>query len=175
MIKAAILTISDKGSKGERKDESGEMIKVLLENIGAEISYYKIVPDEFDIIREELLFLSNSNYDLVVTSGGTGISPRDVTPEATLSVIEKRLHGMENAMLIESIKHTPLGMLSRSVVGIKGKTLIVNLPGSPRAVKENLVAVLVAVPHALEKIRGSQSDCAEQRDRLSEWGNRCEQ
>ena len=110
-----------------------------------------------------------------MTSGGTGVSPRDVTPEATLSVIEKRLHGMENAMLIESIKHTPLGMLSRSVVGIKGKTLIVNLPGSPRAVKENLVAVLVAVPHALEKIRGSQSDCAEQRDRLSEWGNGCEQ
>jgi len=166
MIKVAVLTVSDKGFKGQREDESGKLILQLLKKIDAVVEFYKILPDEFELIRDELLNLCENKYDLVITTGGTGLSPRDVTPEATLAVVEKRIHGMEIAMINESLKYTPLGMLSRAVVGIRAQTLIINLPGSPKAVSENLEAILPVIPHALEKIKGSMIDCAEQREKL---------
>lgn len=161
LIKSAVLTLSDKGFTGQRNDEGGKIIIKMLEKIDAIVEYYKILPDEFDLIRDELVNLSDKGYDLVVTTGGTGVSPRDVTPEATLSIIEKRLHGMEIAMINESLRHTPFGMLSRAVVGVRKQTLIINLPGSPKAVQENLQVILPVIPHAVEKIKGSTIDCAQ--------------
>lgn len=161
MVKVAVLTLSDKGSIGQREDQSGKVIIEMLQNIDAVVEYYKILPDEFDLIKNELVNLCKENFDLIITTGGTGVSPRDVTPDATLSVIEKRLYGMEIAMMNEALRHTPFAMLSRSVVGVKDKTLIVNLPGSPKAVRENLQVILPAIPHAIEKIKGSTVDCAE--------------
>lgn len=163
LIRAAVITLSDKGFTGEREDQSGKMVIEMLQQIDAVVEDYKILPDEFDLIKKELLSLCEKNFDLIVTTGGTGVSPRDVTPEATLSVIEKRLYGMEIAMMIESLKQTPFGMLSRAVAGVKGQTLIVNLPGSPKAVQENLKPILAAIPHAVEKIKGSTTECAMQK------------
>lgn len=163
LIRAAVITLSDKGFTGEREDQSGKMVIEMLQQIDAVVEDYKILPDEFDLIKKELLNLCEKNFDLIVTTGGTGVSPRDVTPEATLSVIEKRLYGMEIAMMIESLKQTPFGMLSRAVAGVKGQTLIVNLPGSPKAVQENLKPILAAIPHAVEKIKGSTTECAMQK------------
>ncbi|HBJ81070.1 MogA/MoaB family molybdenum cofactor biosynthesis protein, partial [Pseudothermotoga sp.] len=148
MIKSAVITISDKASKGERIDESGKIIQQMLKTIDANIMYYKIVPDELDDIKNELLNLCKSGFDLILTTGGTGLSPRDVTPEATISVVEKRIYGIEIAMISKSMVHTPFGMLSRAIAGIRGKTLIINLPGSPRAVEENLSIILPVIPHA---------------------------
>ncbi|AEH50535.1 MogA/MoaB family molybdenum cofactor biosynthesis protein [Pseudothermotoga thermarum] len=159
MIRAAVLTLSDKASKGERIDQSGGKVEELLKTIGASVSYYKILPDEEELIVKELIILCEEGYDLIVTTGGTGISPRDVTPDATLKVIEKRLYGFEIAMMLEALKATPYAMLSRAVVGTRGKTLIINLPGSPNAVEENLKVVLHVIPHAVEKLKGSTEDC----------------
>ena len=154
-ITAAALTISDRSSRGERADKSGPVIEELLQSIDATIKEYRIVPDEQDIIAQNLRDLSdNMCVDLIVTTGGTGLTPRDVTPEATLEVIDKRVPGLEEAMRAESIKITPHGMLSRAVVGLRHKTLIINLPGSPKAVRETLAVVLPALPHAVELIRG---------------------
>ncbi len=162
LIKAAVLTLSDRGFAGQREDESGKIAIEMLGKINAVVEYYRVLPDELNLIKNELLSLCEKGYDLVITTGGTGVSPRDVTPEATLSVIEKRLYGMEIAMMNESLKHTPFGMLSRAIVGVKNQTLIINLPGSPKAVQENLQVILSALPHAVEKIKGSTADCAEQ-------------
>ena len=154
-ITAAVLTISDRSSRGERADKSGRVIEELLQSIDAEIKEYRIVPDEQDIIARNLKELSDGlGVDLIVTTGGTGLAPRDVTPEATLEVIDKRIPGFEEAMRAESMKITPHGMLSRAVSGLRGKTLIINLPGSPKAVRETLSVVLPALPHAVELIRG---------------------
>ncbi len=161
MIKAAVITLSDKGSKGDRIDRSGQLIKEMLEKIEIKVSYYKILPDEMDLIVEELTNLCNHNYDLVITTGGTGVSPRDVTPEATMKVIEKRLYGFEIAMMVESLKKTPYAMISRAVAGVKDKTLIINLPGSPSAVEDNLKVILPALKHTIEKLKGSMTDCAD--------------
>lgn len=159
-IRAAIITLSDKCSKGEREDESGQEVRRLIEGLGAVIGYYEILPDEKQRIREVLKHLSDSGeIDLIVTNGGTGVAPRDVTPEATREVIERELPGMAEAMRAESLKTTPLAMISRAIVGIRGQTLIVNLPGSPRAVRENLAVLLPALPHAIEKIKGDPSEC----------------
>jgi molybdenum cofactor synthesis domain-containing protein len=166
VIKSAVITISDKASKGERIDESGKIIQQMLKTIDANIMYYKIVPDELDDIKNELLNLCKSGFDLILTTGGTGLSPRDVTPEATISVVEKRIYGIEIAMISKSMVHTPFGMLSRAIAGIRGKTLIINLPGSPRAVEENLSIILPVIPHAIEKIKGSTADCAHEREKL---------
>jgi molybdenum cofactor synthesis domain-containing protein len=153
-IAAAILTVSDRSSRGERADRSGSVIQELLQSIGAELKEYRIVPDERDVIAQNLVELSdNARVDLIVTTGGTGLAPRDVTPEATLEVIDKRVPGLEEAMRAESIKITPHGMLSRAVSGLRDKTLIINLPGSPKAVRETLSVVLPALPHAVEIIR----------------------
>ena len=154
-IAAAVLTVSDRSSRGERADKSGRVIEELLQSIGAEIKEYRIVPDEQDIISRNLRELADSvGVDLIATTGGTGLAPRDVTPEATLEVIDKRIPGFEEAMRAESTRITPHGMLSRAVSGLRGRTLIINLPGSPKAVRETLLVVLPALPHAVELIRG---------------------
>ncbi|WP_052465341.1 MogA/MoaB family molybdenum cofactor biosynthesis protein [Thermotoga profunda] len=162
LIRAAVITLSDKGFAGQREDQSGKKVIEILQNINAVVEHYEILPDEFETIRNKLIDLCERNFDLIITTGGTGVSPRDVTPDATLSVVEKRLYGIEMAMMNESLKYTPFGMLSRAVAGVKGRTLIINLPGSPKAVQENLNVILPAIPHAIEKIKGSTIDCAKQ-------------
>ena len=161
MIRTAILTLSDKGSKGEREDESGSAIREMVSAIGAEVRHYAVLPDEQRLISAELSRLADScEIDLILTTGGTGVAPRDVTPEATREVIDRELPGMAEAMRAESLRKTPHAMISRAVAGIRKRTLIVNLPGSPRAVRENLAVVLPALRHAVEKIQGDPSDCA---------------
>jgi molybdopterin adenylyltransferase len=160
MFRAAIITLSDKGSKGEREDESGMIIREMIMSIGASVSHYEVLPDEKPGIVEVLSRLSDSGtIDLILTTGGTGVSPRDVTPEATREVIERELPGMAEAMRAESLKKTPHAMISRAIAGIRKRTLIVNLPGSPRAVRENLAVILHALPHAIEKINGDPREC----------------
>jgi len=160
-IRTAIITLSDKGSAGEREDESGQIIRELIADIGASAVHYEILPDEKSRISETLKRLSDSgNIDLILTTGGTGVAPRDVTPEATRAVIDRELPGMAEAMRAESFKKTPHAMISRAVAGIRKNTLIVNLPGSPTAVRENLAVILPTLPHAIEKIKGDPSDCA---------------
>jgi molybdopterin adenylyltransferase len=158
MITVAILTLSDKGSQGQREDLSGPLIIDMLKGIAA-VKHYAILPDDRDVIRERLLLYSG-DVDLILTTGGTGLSPRDVTPEATLDVIERPVPGIAEAMRAESMKKTGNAMLSRAVAGVKGQTLIINLPGSPKAVKENLAVIMDILPHAIEKIKGDTGDCA---------------
>lgn len=159
MITVAVLTISDKGSKGERKDLSGPLIEDILKRIEAEVKYYEILPDEKKLIRKNLIKYSKK-VDLILTTGGTGLSPRDVTPDATLEVIEREVPGISEAMRAEGLKKTRMAMLSRAVAGVKGETLIINLPGSPKAVRENLETILNIIPHAIEKIKGDPTECA---------------
>jgi molybdopterin adenylyltransferase len=159
MITVAVLTLSDKGAKGEREDLSGPAISAMLKGIGAEVKHYEILPDEKDVIREKLVEYS-LKVDLILTTGGTGLSPRDVTPDATLAVIDREIPGIAEAMRSEGLKQTSRSMLSRAVAGVKGRTLIINLPGSPRAVQENLEVILEVIPHAVEKIKGGTSECA---------------
>ena len=158
MITAAVLTLSDKGSMGERTDESGPAISEALIGIG-EVRFYDILPDERDLIKERLLFYTGK-VDLILTTGGTGLSPRDVTPEATLDVIEREIPGIAEAMRAEGLRKTRNAMLSRAVAGVRGQTLIINLPGSPKAVRENLAVIIDALPHAIDKIKGDQGECA---------------
>lgn len=161
MPRLAVLTISDKGSKGLRQDESGPAIEEVLAPLGYERVKYEIVPDERAFIAERLRHWADSgDVDLIVTTGGTGLAPRDVTPEATLDVVDKLVPGLAEVMRNESLKRTPMAMLSRAVAGIRGRSLIVNLPGSPRAVRECLEAVLPALPHAMEILRGQAGECA---------------
>lgn len=157
-ITAAVLTISDKGSMGLRVDEGGPLVCELLRGIGAEILFTEVIPDEKEQIKARLIAMSE-RVDLVVTTGGTGLSPRDVTPDATLEVIDKEVPGIGEAMRSEGLKATRRSMLSRATAGIRGSALIVNLPGSVKAVKENLAVILDVLPHAIEKIKGETSDC----------------
>ncbi len=159
-ILTAIITLSDKGSTGERMDESGRVIREMIIAIGASVVHYEILPDEKTHIVEVLKHLCDEGeVDLILTTGGTGVSPRDVTPEAMREVIERELPGMAEAMRAESCKKTPNAMISRAMAGIRKQTLIVNLPGSPRAVRENLAVVLPALSHAIEKIKGDPTEC----------------
>jgi molybdopterin adenylyltransferase len=161
MIKTAILTMSDKGSRGERIDGTGPAITAELEGKGFIISYYKMIPDEKSEIESELIYLCDElKVDLILTNGGTGFSQRDVTPEATKNVIEKNVPGIGEAMRMKSLAITPKAMLSRSTSGIRGKTLIINLPGSPKAAVENLGFILSAIPHGIEILKGEASECA---------------
>ncbi len=154
-MKIAILTVSDKGSKGERRDESGKAIRSIMEEAGAEIVAHKIVPDEKDMIKKELIdFCDNLKVDIVLTTGGTGLSPRDVTPEATRDVIERLAPGFSEAVRSESMRITPFAMLSRAISGLRANALIINLPGSEKAVRESLNVILPALPHAVETIQG---------------------
>ncbi len=161
MIKTAILTISDKGSKGERQDGTGVALKDILDPKSYNVDYYKIIPDDIDKIIEELVYLCDElKVNLILTNGGTGFSKRDVTPEATMKVIEKNVPGIAEAMRSESLKITPKAMLSRAVSGIRQDTLIVNLPGSPKGAVENLQAILPALPHGIDILIGKASECA---------------
>ncbi|HDK7163455.1 TPA: molybdopterin adenylyltransferase [Clostridium botulinum] len=161
MIKTAIVTISDKGSKGERKDETGKVLQDILEKRGYKVEDYKIIPDEINIISEELIKLCDEEkVNLIITNGGTGFSKRDVTPEATEKVIEKHVPGFGEAMRASSLSITPKAILSRGIAGIRKDSLIINLPGSPKAAAENLQAVLGAIPHGIEILLGEASECA---------------
>jgi molybdopterin adenylyltransferase len=160
MFTAGILTISDKGSRGERQDKSGEAIREILSSIGVRIAEYDIIPDEKELIAKKLIkWADENNLDVVITTGGTGLTPRDVTPEATLAVVDRIVPGFAEAMRAESLKKTPMAMLSRAVVGTRGKCLIINLPGSPRAVRECLQVVLPVLPHAVETLKGQTDEC----------------
>jgi molybdopterin adenylyltransferase len=158
--RAAVVTVSDKSFAGEREDESGRVVREMLEDAGIEVARTEIVPDDLSTLGELLEELCRKGINLIVTTGGTGLSPRDVTPEATLSVINKEVSGMAEAMRAESLKVTPHAMISRAVCGLAGQTLIINLPGSPKGARECLRVVLPAVPHALEVASGSASECA---------------
>lgn len=161
LFTVGILTVSDSRSAGKREDLSGEAIRKLVSEIGASVVEYSVVPDEKDRIAEKLTaWADGGNVDMIVTTGGTGLSPRDVTPEATLSVIDRVVPGIPEVMRAEGLKKTPHAMLSREVCGTRKKTLIINLPGSPRAVRECLSAVLPALPHAVEIIKGQAAECA---------------
>ena len=160
MVTAGILTISDKGWRGEREDEGGRVIRECLALSSVHVLEYDIVPDEGDVIADKLRgWADGGKLDLIVTTGGTGLSPRDVAPEATLAIVEKVVPGLVEAMRAESLKKTPTAMLSRAIAGIRGRCLIINLPGSDRAAKENLQVVLPALGHGLDKLRGDSSDC----------------
>lgn len=159
-LKVGIITASDKGYAGERVDESGPAIRVMVEEKGWEVIAYKICSDDIDMLAETMIdFADNVLCDVILTTGGTGFTPRDNTPEATLQVVQKLTPGFGEAMRAESMKITPRGMLSRATSGIRGGTLIINLPGSTKAAKECLGAVIDAVEHAVEMIGGA-GECA---------------
>jgi molybdopterin adenylyltransferase len=160
-FKVVIITVSDRGSRGERKDGSGPEVAGILQAMGMEIIATRIIPDEKEMIRLALMeWCEEGKADLIVTTGGTGVSPRDVTPDATREVIERDIPGMAEAMRRQSMLVTPNAMISRALVGTRGQTLIINLPGSPRGARENLAVLLPALAHAIEKIKGDPSECA---------------
>lgn len=161
MIKTAVLTMSDKGSRGEREDLTGPAIITIIKENGYSVEYYKVIPDDFNTIVEELTYLCDElKVELVLTNGGTGFSKRDVTPEATEKVIERRAPGIAEAMRVKSLEITPKAMLSRAAAGIRGNSLIVNLPGSPKGAKENLEFIMPALPHGIDILIGKASECA---------------
>ncbi len=160
MIRAGVLTLSDKGAAGQRRDISGPLLKELLNSHGIDTHLYEIIPDDQETLTERLRSWSASeDIDLILTTGGTGVSPRDITPEATLSVIDQRIPGMEEAMRYASLRKTSRAMLSRAVCGIHNRTLIINLPGSPDGAQTGIETLLEVIPHAVEKIKGSMADC----------------
>jgi molybdopterin adenylyltransferase len=160
-IAAGVLTISDRGSRGERKDESGEIVAGMLEEWGYSVRKRKIVPDHRQQIADTLVaWVDRECLSLIVTSGGTGLSPKDVTPQAMEDILDYQVPGMAEAMRSASLTKTPHAMLSRAMVGVRKACLIINLPGSPKGARENLSVVLPALPHALEKLGGDMSECA---------------
>jgi len=154
----AVLTLSDKGSIGERIDTSGPQLCRLVSSLGS-VTQMELLPDDREQIETLLRKWSDQGLDLILTTGGTGLTPRDVTPEATLNVVDRLVPGMAEAMRLAGMQKTPHAMLSRGVVGICERTLIVNLPGSEKASRENLEAILPALPHALATLQGSTEDC----------------
>lgn len=159
MIRVGILTVSDKASRGQREDLSGKVIREIVGQLPAQVVKYTVVPDDRARIEKELMRISEQ-VDLVLTTGGTGLSPKDVTPEATTRVVEKIVPGISEAMRMEGLKHTPYALLSRAIAGVRKTSLIINLPGSPKAVRENLEAILPAIPHAIETLKGEGGECA---------------
>ncbi len=155
MFTVGILTISDKGALGQRYDESGQIIRDFFSDLDSDIVNYEIVPDEVDVIRRKLVEWADSGEtDVIITTGGTGLGERDVTPEATLAVVDRVVPGFVEAMRAKSLNKTPMAMLSRATAGVRGRSLIINLPGSPKAVRECLEVVLPAIPHAVDIIKG---------------------
>lgn len=158
-MKIGIITASDKGSQGLRVDTSGPLIEEMLKAIGCVVVEYIVIPDDKKSISDELIRLSDMDLDLIFTTGGTGFSKRDVTPEATLDVVEKLIPGIPEAMRYRSMQVTPKGMLSRGVAGIRKNSIIINLPGSSKAVRENLEVVLPVLAHAVGTLRGTDTEC----------------
>jgi molybdopterin adenylyltransferase len=159
-MRAGILVISDRGWRGERHDKSGQVAKEVISRLSIDVTEYEVVPDEADIISHKLReWCDNAGLDLILTSGGTGLSDRDVTPEATSAVIDKTIPGLTEAMRMETMKIKPEAVLSRAIAGNRGKCLIINLPGSPKAVRECLDVILPVLPHAMDVLAGRASDC----------------
>ena len=160
-MRAGILTVSDRSSRGEREDASGPALLRWLEERGVKAARLEIVPDEEDRIAAVLRkWADEEGFDIILTTGGTGVSPRDVTPDATLKVVERTIPGIGERMRARSLEKTPRAILSRGVAGVRKQTLVINLPGRPKGAVENLEAVWDAIPHAVTKIRGDESDCA---------------
>ncbi|MDD4364083.1 MAG: MogA/MoaB family molybdenum cofactor biosynthesis protein [Atribacterota bacterium] len=163
MIKTVIITVSDKGSRGQREDLSSESIRLTLDKIEAQVIGYEIVPDEIDLIQKAIVdAVDNVKADLVLTTGGTGLSARDVTPEATRSIVEKLVPGLSEIIRMESFKKTPMAVLSRAIAGIRKKSLIINLPGSPKGARESLSIILEALPHGIAILKGEASECGKE-------------
>jgi len=159
-MKAAILTLSDRSSRGERADASGPALEKWLAERGVTTLYSEVIPDDEETIVVKLMGWADSDkFDLILTTGGTGVSPRDVTPDATVRVISREIPGFGEVMRAESLKKTPHAMISRAIAGIRGRSLIINLPGSPKGAVENLEAVWRAVPHAVAKLQGDPEEC----------------
>lgn len=158
-IRAAVVTISDKGYAGTREDVSGPVLAELVHEMGADVVRRHIVPDELERIAQLLATLADDvQVDLVMTTGGTGVTPRDVTPEATRDVIEREMPGLAEALRFEGYRRTPLAVISRGIAGIRGRTLIVNLPGNPKAVREGMETLSPILPHTVQMIRGEHTD-----------------
>jgi molybdopterin adenylyltransferase len=157
-FRAAVLTISDLGARGEREDTSGAAIKELLSGADITVDRHDVIPDERDQISQRLTAWAGKGISLIVTTGGTGLGPRDVTPDATRAVLDYEVPGIAEAMRAEGLTHTPMAMISRAVAGVRGQTLIINLPGSPKGVRESLSVVLPVLTHALELLSGQPSD-----------------
>ena len=164
MYKTAIITMSDKGAAGRRKDESGPAARMIIEGQGEfEVTEMVILPDEPEILKRELIRLSDrERHDLILTTGGTGLSPRDFTPEATIAVADRRVPGIAEYMRAKSMEITPKAMLSRGEAVIRKRPLIINLPGSPKAVREHLEVILPALPHAMGILTGEEGECGRQ-------------
>lgn len=161
MYRVGIITASDKGSKGERVDESGPKIKEIVSDFGYEVVYYKVLPDDKETISNEMKQLCDENVvDLILTTGGTGFSKRDNTPEATLAIAEKLVPGISEAIRSYSMQFTKKAMLSRGVSVIRKETLIINMPGSPKAVKESMECIMPALNHGIDILKGSANECA---------------
>lgn len=161
MIKTGVLTISDKGSRGQRKDTAGPLLVKILTDAGYRVVRQDVVPDNREGIAERLIeWIDKDGLRLVVTTGGTGVSPTDVTPEAMSMVISYQVPGMAEAMRASSLTKTPHAMLSRAMAGVRGASLIINVPGSPKAAEENFGVILPALDHALAKIAGDTTECA---------------
>jgi molybdenum cofactor synthesis domain-containing protein len=161
MFNLGILTVSDKGWKGQRRDRSGEVIRDSVADLGCRLAMYEVIPDEAEVIAGRLTdWADGGDVDVILTTGGTGLAQRDVTPEATLLVVDRAVPGIAEAMRGATLSATPLAMLSRAVAGVRGRCLIINLPGSPKAVQECLGVILPAIPHAVEIIRGEITEHA---------------
>lgn len=160
MIRAGIITVSDRSSQGIREDASGPALAAMLADAEIEVCQSLVIPDEKKQIKKAIIkYADVEKFDLILTTGGTGVSPRDVTPDATLEVIDKQIPGMAEAMRHQSMNITPYAMISRAIAGIRGRCLIVNLPGSPKGAKENLAIILPALEHSIEKIKGDDAEC----------------
>ena len=161
MFKVGVITASDKGSIGEREDISGKTIREIVESKGYKVEKTVILPDDEKLLLEEMIYMSDElKVDLILTTGGTGFSKRDVTPEATIKACDRMVNGIAEAIRYHSLSITPRAMLSRAVSGIRGETLIINLPGSPKAVKESLDYIMDSIHHGLEILTGQTGDCA---------------
>jgi len=161
-MKFAVITLSDKGYKKERDDLTGPLlIDFVQKNLeDMELAYYTVIPDDKGMLKKELIDLSDNNIDLIITNGSTGIAPRDIAPDVTLELIEKRLYGFEEAMRLKSFEKTPTAIVSRACVGTRKNSLIINVPGSPKAAIENISVVLGAILHTIKKLQGDNTPCA---------------
>lgn len=162
MYTAAVITVSDRSYRGEREDKGGPAVKEMLEKLGYEVVHMETVPDEKEKISEAIIKAASKDIALIVTTGGTGFAPRDVTPEATLAVCEKLVPGIPEAMRMLSMKYTDRSILSRAAAGIRKRSLIINLPGSPKGAVENFETVAGPIEHGLKMLRGGRADCAKE-------------